>query len=566
MRNYTICYSMPAMTKLWLTILAVLLAVALAGCGGMAEESSPDSFHSMPAQPQMAEITVERAVSAPAAPAAPTITPQAAMAEQETAGFAAETVESFNLSAGDGDFAMPSFREIQASVAAQDRIIVRTVDMTLVADDIPRTVERIVDVAQDAGGWMVSSDRDSIHYGQVSVRVPAQALEDVLRQIRGLAVDVEAEFSTSQDVTDEYVDNNSRLRSLRATEESLLDLLGRAERVEDALEVRQTLAELQVEIEQLTGRIRFLEQTAAFSLVNVRLSLAPGTMTVDAGPDQTYSVGQGVRFRAHFTPPQGIERFAFTWDFGDGSPPVSGSGSAPTTEPGQRVTATVNHFYEDDRDSPYIVQLEITGTGPAGLVEGSDTRIATVTRIPTIEVFAGEGRVVAEGAEVEYSGSFTRPEGLWDLRYRWDFGDGSPTVTGVPEAGATRVATVHAYENYRRQPYEVTLTVTAQSDAGEVKGLGSFPVVVNELESLFIAGLSVTGTAEAAFRALARAGQLLALALMWLAIFSPVWLALGGVLYGLNRLRRRFRRPRRPAPGPAPAVPNPNPEAPPTSE
>ena len=98
---------------------------------------------------------------------------------------------------------------------------------------------------------------------------------------------------------------------------------------------------------------------------------------------------------------------------------MEGSGSAPTTEPGQRVTATVNHVFGDDRDSPYIVQLEMTGTGEAGLVEGSDTLIATVTRIASIEVFAGESRVVEEGEEVEYGGSFTRPEGLWDIQYRW---------------------------------------------------------------------------------------------------------------------------------------------------
>ena len=134
----------------------------------------------------------------------------------------------------------------------------------------------------------------------------------------------------------------------------------------------------------------------------------------------------------------------------------------------------MNHVYFDDRDSPYIVQFDITGAGPAGLVEGSDTLIATVTRIPSIEVFAGESRVVVAGEAVEYTGSFTRPEGLWDIQYRWDFGDGSPTVTGIPESGVTRATATHSYVDHRPQPYEVTLTVTAQSDAGEVKGESVF--------------------------------------------------------------------------------------------
>ena len=520
-------YIMPSMKSLSLLTLALLAAMVLAGCGSAASEFStaPDSAMAMPASAPAAaamlqEVRVEREVVQASEP----MTESSAAADQLKAEF------------------VPSFEEVQASVSAQNRIIVRTVGMSIVVSNIPGTVDRIGDVAREFGGWMVSTDRGSIHYGQVSVRVPAQVLDDAVKRIRGLAVEVEAESSTSQDVTDEYVDSNSRLRSLRATEESLLNLLDRAEDVEDALRVQRELVELQAEIESLVGRIKFLEQTAAFSLVNVDLSLAPQTMAVDSGPDQTFSAGQGARFRANFTPPAGIEDFSFTWDFGDGTEPAFGTGSAPTTQPGQRVTATVNHVYDDDRDSPYIVQLDITGTGPAGLVKGSDTLIATVTRVPTIEVFAGEYRVVEEGKDVEYSGSFTRPEGLWDIQYRWDFGDGSATITGIPEEGATRAVATHSYENHRPQPYEVTLTVTAQSDAGEVKGSSSFKVVVDESKGLVIAGWSAGNTAKTATRALSGVVQAVGSLLIWLAIFSPVWLALIGIAYGLFRLRRRFRR------------------------
>ena len=71
---------------------------------------------------------------------------------------------------------------------------------------------------------------------------------------------------------------------------------------------------------------------------------------------------------------------------------------------------------------------------------------------------------------VEFSGSFTRPEGLRDFRYRWDFGDGSPAVEAVPGEGETQVKATHAYANYRPNEYIVTLKVTAASDAGSVEG------------------------------------------------------------------------------------------------
>ena len=509
----------------WLLPVLLAVAIAISACGSAAQEAYAPMMASDSAAQMTKEVVVEREVAM-----VPAAQPAKAQMEVPASGdrLMAESV--------------PSLDEVQASVSAQNRIIVRTVSMALVVDSISSTVDRIGTVAREFEGWVVSSDRGSIHYGQVSIRVPAQVVDDAVKGIRALAVSVDSESSTSRDVTDEYVDSNSRLRSLRATEESLLNLLAQAEDVENALRVQRELTELQAEIESLLGRIKFLEQTAAFSLINVDLTLAPQAMSVAAGPDQTFSAGQVARFRGHFTPPEGIEDFSFTWRFGDGSDSASGNASAPTTEPGQRVTATVNHIYDDDRDSPYIVQLDITGTGPAGLVKGSDTLIATVTRIPTIEVFAGEERVAEEGKDVEYSGSFTRPEGLWDIQYRWDFGDGSATVTGIPEEGATRAAAIHAYENYRPQPYTVTLTVTAQSDAGEVKGSSSIHVVVKESKGLVIGGWSAGDNTKAAIRALSGVAQIVGTILIWVAIFTPLWLALAGIVYGIIRLRRRILR------------------------
>ncbi|MDE2937740.1 MAG: DUF4349 domain-containing protein [Chloroflexota bacterium] len=526
--------------------LVTALTLGLLGCGAAAEMGFDEMAASSPAQPQMASdaFVIERAVpeemavtkevkAMPAAPAAqPTAVPQA---------MAMETAESNSQLLEQN---LPSIDEVQASVAAQNRIIVRTVGMGLIVDNVADAVDLVGDVALELGGWTVSSDRNAIHRGSVSVRVPAQQLDEAVRRIRALGNRVDWESSTSQDVTDEYVDSNSRLRSLRATEEALLNLLNKAQDVEDALEVQRELTDLQAEIESLEGRIKFLEQTAAYSLINVTLTLAPKPMAIDAGPDQTFSAGQPARFRATFTPPQGIDTYSFVWDFGDGSR-AGGSGTAPTTEPGQRVTATVTHFFEDDTDSPYIVQLELTGTGPAGLVEGTDTLIATVTRIPTIEVFSGESRFVEEGEEVEYTGSFTRGDGLWDLQYRWDFSDGSPTITGIPEEGDTRATASHTFENYRPDPYEVTLTVTAQSEAGEVRGSSSFSVFVTESQGLVVGNWDLLESAKWAIRSLSAVALAVVNIIIWVAIFSPVWLGIGALGYGGIRLKRYWSARRR---------------------
>ena len=441
---------------------------------------------------------------------------------------------------------------LRVSPLAQDRIIVHTARMSLIVDDVAGTVDRIAGIAASLGGWLVSSDRVSRHTGAVAIRVPAQSLDDAFDRIEATARETTSRSVTSEDVTDQYVDTQSRLNSLRATEARLLGFLDQTQNVEEALKVQNELASVQLQIEEMQGRLNYFDQVAAFSLIEVSLTVAPLDMVVDAGPDEAFRVGQPARFRATFTPPEGIDDFSFSWDFGDGSI-VAGHTTAPTTD-GRRVTATVNHVYPDGDDSPYIVTVEITGRGEGGIAEGTDSLLATVTEVPSIEVFAGEHRTVEEGDEVSYSASFTAPEELWDYEYQWDFGDGSPTVAGQIEEG-TRVEATHAYRDYRPFPYTVELTVSAMSDAGRISASGAFDVSVTESEGFLIAGVDVEGTFKTAVRTLSAVGVALFYILIWVVVFIPLivlgWLAvrLGRRASARYNIRRSSRTSTPVAPG-----------------
>ena len=500
-----------------------LLIAGILGCGGWEEsqDATTDSYD--PA-----------ATAAPAAAAAPTAAPAATFAP-------APTGTPAPASAGMADGALAAVTsavsKVQPSPATRDRVIVHTGNMLLVVDDVAGSVDRITGMAREFGGWVVNSDRSSRHRGFVAIRVPAESLTGVMDRLEGTAIDVKARSLTSEDVTDEYVDSQSRLVSLRETERVLLELLGRADDVEDALKVQQEITQLQVQIEELQGRINFLEETAAYSLLMVSLELSTHSMPVDVGPDDAIRVGEIVRFRATFRPPAGIENFTFQWDFGDGNG-ASGSGSAPKADdPGSRVTSSVNHVYGEEGD--YVARITINGEGDAGLAEGTDALVASVTVVPFIEAFAGDNRVAEEGDEVEYRGSFTRPEGLWDFQFRWDFGDGTPTVTGNPDEGATKVEAVHSYTDHRPRPYDVTFTVSAMSDAGRVSASDSFGVEVKESKGIVVGGWDFGATGKAAVRALSAVGRALVIVLIWVGIFSPVWLIILGVLVYVRRRRAR---------------------------
>ena len=462
--------------------------------------------------------------------------------EMEMAMMEAEE-EAFDMAMAFDDAASSDFDTDSSGPVAvpvtQQRMIVRSAEVSIEVEDVEESLTRIAKLAADLGGWVVSSEESLTYTGHISVRIPADKLDSAISSLRSMAADVRQVLVTSRDVTDEYVDNRARLTNLQATAEALRGLLEQTADVEDALKVHESLTGIQSEVERLQGRIKLLEQTSAFSLLNVSVSQTPGELVLEAGPDVTSSVGQAVRFRATFTPPEGLDTYSYTWEFGDGSHPVTNTITAPTADEDTRVTATVTHVYRDDVDSPYIAGVELTAWGYAGLFEGSDTITVSVTRLPSVEVFAEGFLTAEEGEEVELTATFTRPPSLTNIRYRWEFGDGSPLAEGAVEEGATLIAVTHVYEHYRPQPYPARVTLLADSAAGDVEATAYSEVFIEEAEGLVVLGWSAGEQGENAVRALIAIGQILLTILIWAAVLSPLWIIAGGAYVVVVRRRRR---------------------------
>ena len=107
--------------------------------------------------------------------------------------------------------------------------------------------------------------------GWISIRVPDEKFDQALAELRDLAVRVESESTYSEDVTEEYIDLESRLKNAEATEQQYLALLEKAEDVEDILRIYESLSRVRQEIEQIKGRMLYLERTSSMSLISVRL-------------------------------------------------------------------------------------------------------------------------------------------------------------------------------------------------------------------------------------------------------------------------------------------------------
>lgn len=159
-----------------------------------------------------------------------------------------------------------------------DRKIVKTAELGVRAEDVRQSAAEAQRIAASFGGNVLSSrvirDDGSV-YADLTLSVPSPEFEAALDELRGLGKEVTTDAVRGEDVTEEFVDLESRERNLLAAEESLLELYGKAESVDDTLTVQRELTNLRGEIELVQGRIKYLEQRTAFSRITLGIEPIP---------------------------------------------------------------------------------------------------------------------------------------------------------------------------------------------------------------------------------------------------------------------------------------------------
>jgi len=182
---------------------------------------------------------------------------------------------------------------------AEERMIVRTGDISLVVEEVVDARDEIAQLAVRLGGYVVSthiSGEEQDMRGRISIRVPDEKFELALAELRNLAVRVTSESTSSEDVTEQYVDLKSRLKNAEATESQYLALLEKATDVEDILGIYERLSRVRSEIEQIKGRMQYLERTSSMSLISVNLKpVATAKPLVRAGWSALEALKSAVR-------------------------------------------------------------------------------------------------------------------------------------------------------------------------------------------------------------------------------------------------------------------------------
>jgi hypothetical protein len=158
--------------------------------------------------------------------------------------------------------------------AGFDRKVIYRANLVMKVDTFASAEEELLNLIHLGGAYVLqfadSHNADEIGATYV-IKVPSDGFSsflEKLQKIKNVKFDREV---TGNDVTEEFVDLDSRLKAKQVVEARLISFMDKATKTDDLVRFSDALAQVQQEIEQLKGRIRFLQQNVAFSTINLRL-------------------------------------------------------------------------------------------------------------------------------------------------------------------------------------------------------------------------------------------------------------------------------------------------------
>jgi len=176
-----------------------------------------------------------------------------------------------------------------------DRLVIKNANLSIAVADPISAMDAVNALAEEMGGFIVSSNLYKtttssgvqVPRGNITIRVPAERLDEALDLIKALVADpatgVINESISGQDVTSEYTDAQSRLRNLEAAETALVSFMEMAKDSQDVLDIFRELTYIREDIEVLKGRIKYLEESAAMSAISIELVAEESLQPIEIG-------------------------------------------------------------------------------------------------------------------------------------------------------------------------------------------------------------------------------------------------------------------------------------------
>ncbi|PRO67290.1 DUF4349 domain-containing protein [Alkalicoccus urumqiensis] len=154
--------------------------------------------------------------------------------------------------------------------------VIYTAEMSIIVEDYDQVEQNLRDEVASRQGYVVDSTmqqegEEERQSGSMTVRVPRESFEDMLTAAEAGAVEVESLSTRGNDVSEEYVDLEARLRSQEIVEERLLSFMEDADSTDSLLQISSDLSDVRNEIERVQGRMNYLDDQIAYSTITIAI-------------------------------------------------------------------------------------------------------------------------------------------------------------------------------------------------------------------------------------------------------------------------------------------------------
>ncbi len=161
------------------------------------------------------------------------------------------------------------------SAVEYERKIIRNYSLDLKVEDFDAAYDQICQLAEEYGGYVSSGDvydyeGSTYRDGYLAIRVDSDRVEEAIAAISELGF-LEGNRYSSEDITTEYYDTQSRLEVYEAQRDRLLELYAQANSVEEMLSIESQLANTVANIESLEGMMQYYDQLTSLSLIEINL-------------------------------------------------------------------------------------------------------------------------------------------------------------------------------------------------------------------------------------------------------------------------------------------------------
>ncbi|SHN31549.1 DUF4349 domain-containing protein [Gracilibacillus kekensis] len=160
--------------------------------------------------------------------------------------------------------------------SVEDRKIIYNANFQLESESFDDMITFLENQTDSYQGYIVTSnysnhEEEKQRLGSLTIRIPAERFQDFIAMVEDGNLKILDKSVSGEDVTEQFVDLSSRLKSKKVVEERLLSFMEDAEKTEDLLKISNDLADVQEDIEQLTGKIKYLENQSDFATIHMEL-------------------------------------------------------------------------------------------------------------------------------------------------------------------------------------------------------------------------------------------------------------------------------------------------------